>query len=507
MKIETYKEFAARALLAFMVAVLSTDASEIAGAAEPEKEDRAAVVIKVDCSKTKRLFEANPTGYCMSFLNDGDTSPERQPFAGVFKSMRTGSLRFPMGTLAENYLFHDLRQGIPAPGALQPRVITRKKHPADWTWAAKPDGSFKPETLDFDEYIEMCRASNTEPVVLVSSHGHLFRGSEFNEEDIIRNAEEWVRYANVTRKLGVKYWELGNEVDLREIRKVMPQDQYMTIYQKMATRMKAVDPSIRIGLGTFNSDAYAKQALEQFPELVDFIVVHHYMGWIKTYEDYLKSDPPFMKDSSKILSIIDNVAPVDRKKNIEILITEFSSFCAGTNDVPADRKKNGITSAMITFEMLATGAALDDRVRFLHFWVTHSPWSRGNSTDYANAFGPDNEILPQGRAIEIMGRFVQDRMVTVHCPEGPVRCWASASKDSSKLAVWVVNRAQQPQETTLELPDFKATDKLSTWSLAGKSPYDEQPTWGAGEDAEIRDGSVTAALPPLSITVFHNLNR
>ncbi|MBK1831109.1 hypothetical protein JIN77_10255 [Verrucomicrobiaceae bacterium R5-34] len=504
-KVQPRRGLLSGALSACLTVLLSAGLIEPLGAVESEKADATGVVIRIDSSKTTRRIEVNPTGYCMSFLNDDATGPDIKPFAGVFKSMRTGSLRFPMGTLAENYLFHDLRLGAPKEGALQPRVITKKKYPGPWSWAVNPDGSYKAETLDFDEFITMCRASNTEPVVLVSSHGHLFPGAEFTEEDILRNAEEWVRYANVTRKLGIKYWEIGNEVDLPQLRKLMPKEQYLKLYQKMATRMKKVDPSIRVGLGTFSGKAYATEALAQFPELVDFVVVHHYMGWMKTYEDYLNSTGSFMKDSAKVLSIIDKVAPDDRKQSTEILITEFSSFCAGVKDVPADREKNSITSAMITFEMLATGVAMDDRVRFLHFWVTHNPWGKNNPTDYANAFAPDNSILPQGRAIEIMGRFLQDRMVAVDCPDGPIRCWASSSKDSSKLAIWVVNRTQQAQETTLNIPGFQATDQLSSWSFAGKSPYDEQPTWGAGKDVKVRDGSVTATLPPLSITVFHNI--
>ena len=274
-------------------------------------EDKAPeiVTIEVDCSKTKRQLAANPTGFCMSFLNDADNDQRKKPFAEVLKSMGTGSLRFPMGTLAENYLFHDIRQGIPKQGALQLRVIMKKKNLARWPWAVNPDGSYSDSTLDFDEFITMCRASYTEPVVMVSSHGHLFSGSEFIEEDIIRNAEEWVRYANITCKMGVKYWEIGNEVDLKK-----NTSESIRVYQKMATRMKKVDPSIQVGLGTYSSTAYGKQELEKCPELVDFIVVHHYMEWMKTYDQYLKSQQSFMEDSEKMLSMIDKTAPVDRKR-------------------------------------------------------------------------------------------------------------------------------------------------------------------------------------------------
>ena len=31
--------------------------------------------------------------------------------------------------------------------------------------------------------------------------------------ELLETAREWVRYANVTRKYGIKYWEIGNEVN------------------------------------------------------------------------------------------------------------------------------------------------------------------------------------------------------------------------------------------------------------------------------------------------------
>jgi alpha-L-arabinofuranosidase len=473
-------------------------------AVSAQEPNAASTTIEVDCMKTIRKLEANPTGFCMSFLTDDDNEQRKQPFAAVLKSMHVGSLRYPMGTLAENYLFHDLRKGPPQEGKLAPRVINTKVLPGSWTWAVNTDGSYKPEILDFDEFVKMCRESGTEPVVLVATHGHKFPGADFNEEDVLKNAEEWVRYANVTRRLGITYWELGNEVDLKHPREVMSQDEYMAIYRKLATRMKAVDPGVHTGLGTSNASAYARQALELFPELVDFIVVHHYMGRIKEYAQYLKYEKSFLEKTAQTLALIDKAAPEARRKTTEILITEFSSFCAGAETVPPERKKNSITNAMITFEMLAEGVAMDDRVRFLHFWVTHSPWGKRTGTDYANAFGPDNAILPQSRALEIMGRFIQDRMVQVKVPAGPVRCWASASKDGAKVAVWLVNRAEQPKKVALTITGATAGQTLATWSLAGTAPDDTAPTFSAGKDVELKGGAVDVTLPPLSITVLHD---
>ena len=63
--------------------------------------------------------------------------------------------------------------------------------------------------LDFDEFVNLYRAGGAEPIVLVATHGHKFQGADCDEETMLKNAEEWVRYANITRKLGIKYWELA----------------------------------------------------------------------------------------------------------------------------------------------------------------------------------------------------------------------------------------------------------------------------------------------------------
>ncbi|MEP2777643.1 MAG: SUMF1/EgtB/PvdO family nonheme iron enzyme [Luteolibacter sp.] len=459
--------------------------------------------VEVDCSKTIRSLEHNPTGFCMSFVSDADRDG-RKPFAPVLKSMNIGSLRYPMGTLAENYLFHDLRTGPPVEGGLKPRVISRRKAPAQWEAAVSAEGGLKSEVLDFDEYVDMCQQSGATPVIMVSSHGHLFPGSDFSEEDILRNAEEWVRYANITRKLGIRYWEIGNEVDLKEVRELMSREQYFELYQKMATRMKAVDPSIRTGVGTMFDREYTAQALKKFPELVDFTVIHPYMTQIKDFAHYAGTNGLRLGETESVLADIDEFAPPERRETTEVLMTEFSGFCAGANHVPELRRANSIFNAMLTFDMLASGISMDDRVRFMHFWVTHSPWGRAAQTDYANAFDVENNVLPQGRAIELMGRFLQERMVEVESPEGPLRCWAGASKDSSKIAVWLMNRAEDEKKIVIKLTEFKGSPELSTWSFAGESPDDTEPSWGAGKQVVIEDGRVTITVPAFSITVLHS---
>ena len=461
--------------------------------------------IEVNCKKTLRTFSVNPAGFCISFLNDGD-SADKQPLAAQLQSMKIGSLRFPEGSLAENYLFHDLRKGAPEEGHLQPISTSPKKIPNSSLWLQ--DEFFKPETLDFDEFMTLCQKTGAEPIVIVSAKGNRVWDAQCDEETLLRNAEEWVRYANVTRKLGVKYWEIGNEVDLKESQKFISMEEYLEFYRKVATRMKAVDPTIHTGLGTGGGAKYTRAALGLFPELVDFVSIHKYASEIANYDDYLNSKVRFFSGAFGTLKTIDEVAPEPRRPQMEILITEFSSYSwVKEPPLPPERRLNSIMNAMLTFEMMAQGLSLDDRVRTMDFWITRNPWSPEGSTDFTNALGPNNEILPQGRGVEMMSRFVRDKMVAVTCPAGPLHCWASTSHDGSATTVWLINRDQQSAVVELKISGTSGNQEWSTWALNGTNPNDTAPTWGASQPVTMKDGSIKITVPPLSITAIYKEKR
>ena len=121
-----------------------------------------------------------------------------------------------------------------------------------------------------------------------------------------RSAEEaaaWVKYANVTKHYGVKYWELGNEIPgdgtygahWEEEKKPLGATTYANniagYIADYITQMKAVDPSIKVGavLTTYNSwpdgsiaTQYGDTAdwnntvLKRDGSKLDFVIVHDY---------------------------------------------------------------------------------------------------------------------------------------------------------------------------------------------------------------------------------------
>lgn len=100
------------------------------------------------------------------------------------------------------------------------------------------------------------------------------------ENGTLAAAVQWVKYAK-QQNLGIKYWCLGNEVYYDTWLK-KPQN-YIACIERFAPAMKAVDPSIRIGIDFGNAyenrlGTWADKILPTAGRHVDFIDVHWYPG-------------------------------------------------------------------------------------------------------------------------------------------------------------------------------------------------------------------------------------
>ena len=112
-------------------------------------------------------------------------------------------------------------------------------------------------------------------------------------------AADWVRYANIEKKWNIRYWEIGNEVggngyfgteweeDLhapyngdRKGNPALSQTAYGKNALDFIRAMKAVDPSIKIGVGVDMPDSHpgtGNEALfKAVKDQIDFVIVHWY---------------------------------------------------------------------------------------------------------------------------------------------------------------------------------------------------------------------------------------
>lgn len=190
----------------------------------------------------------------------------REDVARTIAELRPGVFRFPGGCFAS---FYDWRDGV------GPR--SKRKPDASYFWGGMNDND-----LGTDEFAAMCERAGAQMMFAVNLYHpakkdylltkpntppegstHSFDMSRFTDLAAgARSAAEWVAYCNLAagrhamadlraangraKPWGVKYWELDNET----YRWFTPEE-YGKAPVMYARAMKAVDPSIKIGLVSY----------------------------------------------------------------------------------------------------------------------------------------------------------------------------------------------------------------------------------------------------------------
>lgn len=164
-----------------------------------------------------------------------------------------------------------------------------------WTWGIGPQEkrerwphymwmNYDQNSFGTDEFIQLCRQINSEPVIVVRIG---FDRPESEHATILQEACDWVAYCNepATGKWGsiraanghsepynVKYWEIDNEMWEYGIEK------YEAAVIEFSTAMRKVDPDIKVAVcGGFGA-ATDKEFLTRSGKYFDYMSLHHYEG-------------------------------------------------------------------------------------------------------------------------------------------------------------------------------------------------------------------------------------
>lgn len=130
---------------------------------------------------------------------------------------------------------------------LQTPVVALGAHPGS---QASPNWP-KPPAWDFEKFVAYYKAlKDVEPIICVNY------GTGTAEE-----AAAWVRHANVDLKLGIRFWQVGNEMDgVWEEGGPVTARQYAAKYLAFARAMKKVDPSIVVFGPVMSTSEFATTA-------------------------------------------------------------------------------------------------------------------------------------------------------------------------------------------------------------------------------------------------------
>jgi hypothetical protein len=261
--------------------------------------------VSVNAGQTRAAFPAAGVGMNVAVWDGRMNTPET---TSLLRNAGISAVRYPGGSYGDGY---------------------------HWQTHTVEGGGYVAPNTDFDGYVATVKAAGGQPVIIANY------GSGTPQE-----AAEWVRYANITRGYGIRYWEIGNEVygnghygaqwELDNHPSKSPRT-YATHLVEYANAMKAVDPSIKIGavlttpnnwpdgiVGPGDSMDWNNTVLSIAGQRIDFVIVHHYPYSTSAAEMLTKPQNEIPAMTSRLRSLINQYAGANAP-NVGIAVTEASS--------------------------------------------------------------------------------------------------------------------------------------------------------------------------------------
>ncbi|MFC5835806.1 cellulose binding domain-containing protein [Nonomuraea insulae] len=377
-----------------------------------------------------------------------------------------------------------------------------------WADHTAPGGYVAPNT-DFDTFMSGVRRTGAQAMVTANY------GTGTAEE-----AAAWVRQANITKKYGVKYWEIGNEnygngrygsaweADDHADKSPAEYARHVVAY---ADAMKAVDPTIKIGAvlttpanwpdaitAEGDNGSWNKVILSAAGPKIDFVIVHWYPGAL----DRTGHVPDMIQLTRE--QIAKYAGPGSDR--IGISMTEFNtgSSSNGTNTQPG-----ALAAADAYATLLANGVFSVD------WWNVHNGIGAVSEveghTDYGDfgllssgACNSDGSVCEPALntpfapyyALQMVGKFARpgDRFIRAATDQPKVTAHA-ARRPNGDLAVLLINTSSDTS--------YPVKLGYSGFTPATSTPTVLTHTNGATTITTSSTGTATTqTLAPLSLTTL-----
>ncbi|XVU29659.1 cellulose binding domain-containing protein [Actinoplanes sp. CA-054009] len=370
-----------------------------------------------------------------------------------------------------------------------------------WKDHTAPGGYVAPDT-DFDTFMAGARRTGAEPMI-IANYG----------TGTAQEAADWVRYANVTKGYGARYWTIGNENygnghygsawEADDHADKSPKE-YAAHVVTYAQAMKAVDPSIKIGavltmpgnwpdgiVAAGDAGSWNQEVLTRAGSAIDFVDVHWYPGGSTPAEALTKT--AHIKDAVYLLRQQIRSYAGDSTDKIKISMTE-TNVDAGRNTQPGALYLADVYSGL-----------LEQGVFTVHWWNVHNGLgtvseiaghtdygdygllSSGNCTaDGTVCQPPMNTPFAPYHALSLMGDFARtgDQFVGAGTDDALVSAHA-VRRANGDLAVLLINKD----------PSAGRTVTLNHHGFTPAPGAQAVSSFGNGDDAITTGGSGQTLAP------------
>lgn len=410
---------------------------------------------------------------------------------GVLQRVHTEILRYPGGSTSDTYHWQD--------NSTNPNV------------AGLPEAS-----NSFDNFMTQVAGPAHAAVMITVNYGSNAAGTGGGDP---QEAAAWVKYANVTRGYGVKYWEIGNEIygngyygahwetDLHS-------DHSPAAYADNALTfihaMKAADPTIQVGLVLVPPGAWPegrgpqdwnRTVLARACDAADFVSIHWY-----AQNPGHESDPGLLASVRAIPRAMRALraqmvrACGTRGAQMPVMLTETNSVSSS----PGKQTLSPINGLFLIEDYLQW---LSAGVQNVSWWTLHNGTTNGN--DSRKLIGKSNVgdygLLAYSNAPSPYTSYTALRLVApllvpgsillpVKSTRGVIHAYAVKSPDGTVTVVAVNAGAKGKYRLAIHLAGSAAPVKATVTTYGVTSPHP------ATKHVSLRHGYT---LPPYAAAFLH----
>ncbi len=285
-------------------------------------------------------------------------------------------------------------------------------------------------------------------------------------------AAEMVRYTNLEKQYGVRYWSIGNEPTLYEAElsitsgETYDTERFNREWRAMAEAMRAVDPTILlIGpelhqySGDFNAnpkDSAGRDWMTEFlranGDLVDIVAIHRY-----PYGSENATIPDLRANSREwddTIAYLRALIHTETGRDLPIAVTEINSHWSKA--VRGEATPDSHYSAIWLADVL--GRMVRNDVFMMNQWMLTSQGGQGGW-----GLVDTSKVRPSYHVYQLYKQFGSERVYA--SSDDPNVSLYAARRDDGALTLVVINLASAPAAKRLTLDNLAPEHPAATWLL------------------------------------------
>lgn len=479
-------------LLLFALLCLTTGRSKAT-----ETGGQSVVTVRLNPDHILNRYDYNPVGLNLNYFIDHDEVGNRtRTLAETIRAMGVKFLRYPGGDKSDNNLF-----AVPPYNEACPHLSRKGKGTSMGRGAflKNNESEFKDVPLNFDEFMELCRQTGCEPVIVVpcDSRKNKFPNATYisTREQLIEHAAEWVRYANKKHDYNIRYWMVGNESwHPGVLEEGYSAADYADDICDFSDAMKRVDPAIKI-IPNVASDVehFSKALFEKASGKFDLLCISNYpvRTFKNGYKDWVSGTHNLAFPFTGVVEQIDRYGTPWQKENLKIIVAEYGPF-----DWWDGWGFDGdMGHVMCNFDIL--GKLLQQpKMLFSCFWNTR--WLlEPNQWPGFNALDNDNNFHPMAYSVAFWANYFYPEMIECSSGSSSVLSYSTYSRKENAAYVYLINQESVTQELLLEMKGHTLRKTTRMAAMEGTAPEDfaprvfATPVSVAGERIEIAPYSIS----------------